>query len=83
MDIESPHWEEWEEKFTALAQHAQIVKVAPNISGSRHFLCLYGDNGLTPEEEFSELEKMSQLQKDLKKVEIDTSYWQDTVLFVP
>lgn len=83
MDVESEYWDEWENRFITLADKARKVPITQNLKGSRHYLCLYGDNGLTPEEEFAELETMAQHPDELKKVEVDTSYWQDTVLFIP
>lgn len=83
MDYESPYWEEWESKFRELAEAAQQVPVTGDIKGAKHYLCLYGDNGLTPEEELRELEEMGRHKSAIKRVEVDTSYWQDTVLFIP
>jgi hypothetical protein len=83
MDVESPQWEEWEARFTALAETAKQVPATGDIKGAKYHLCLLGDNGFTPEQEFSELEAMAQHKDDLKKVEIDTGYWMDTILFIP
>lgn len=83
MDIESTRWEEWEQRFRALAERAEPAKTTPDIGGSRHYLCLYGENGLPPEQEFTELEMMETLPGGVMKVDVDTAYWQDTVLFVP
>jgi len=83
MDIEAPQWDAWEARFSELAECAQKVPMTGNIKGARHYLCLYGENGLSPEEELTELESMAQQQQNLRKVEVDTSYWQDTILFVP
>lgn len=83
MDTESPRWDEWEEQFTRLAEQAEPVSATPTLKNSQHYLCLYGDNGLSPEEEFAELKQMEQRASQLHKVEIDTGYWLDTVLFVP
>lgn len=83
MDIESSQWEAWETQFRALAEEAETVKATHQIKGAKHYLCLYGDNGLPPEEEFEELEKMRRLKDQLKKVEVDADYWQETVLFIP
>ncbi len=86
MNYEAPQWEDWENRFRQLAEQATLVTgtaEAAKIRGAKHYLCLYGDNGLTPDEEFAELERMSSQTSQLKRVEVDTSYWQDTVLFVP
>lgn len=85
MDIESPYWETWEAEFIALAEEAEPVPVVrrDSIKGARHYLCLYGDNGLSAEEELEELAIMRREKDHLKKVEVETSYWQDVVLFIP
>lgn len=83
MDIESARWDEWEARFMALAAQAETVPAGSSLKNAAHYLCLYGENGLTPEEEFAELEALGQWSDRLKKVEIETGYWQDTVLFVP
>lgn len=85
MDIEDSHWEEYENRFRALAERAETVKRAePSLDHCRYFLCLYGENGLSPQDELIFLDHMAQAEPDqLKKIEVDTSYWQDTVLFLP
>ena len=83
MNLEDPRWEEWEEAFMALAENAEKTSVTPAIKGSEHFLCLVGENGMTPEEEFRELELMREKKDRLKKVEIEQPFWQDTILFIP
>lgn len=85
MDIENPRFEEYEQRFRTLAVEAQLVKTAePSLNASRYFLFLYGENGLQPEEEFHLLDLMqAEAGKSLKKLEVDTDYWQDIVLFVP
>ncbi len=83
MDLESPDWERWESEFMALSEQAEKVGMTPEVKGSKHYLCLVGDNGLTPEEEFEELETMRALLPKLKKIEIETGFWQDTILFIP
>jgi hypothetical protein len=85
MDIQDPRWPEYEKKFQELAFLAdEVDSPDPPLDQCRYYLCLYGENGLTPDEEFEFLNKMEDaVGKTLKKVVIDTSYWQDTVLFVP
>ena len=84
MDIESPFWDQWESRFNQVAGKAQRVADHPDIRSARHHLCLYGENGFSPEEELQELEAMAQCPPDqLKKVEVDTGYWHEVVLFVP
>ncbi len=83
MDIESSQWDEWEAQFRELAKDVPQVSYTGAIKGAKHYLCLYGENGLNEEEEFEELALMRQQKTDLKRVEVDTAYWQDTVLFIP
>ncbi|MBY0404728.1 MAG: hypothetical protein K2X66_12570 [Cyanobacteria bacterium] len=85
MDINDPRFEQFEERFRALAEQAELVETAkPSLNASRYYLCLYGENGLPPEEEFEFLDKMAaEAGKTLKRLEVDTDYWQDLVLFVP
>ncbi len=83
MDIEAPQWDTWEARFTELAERALKVPLTGDIKGAQHYLCLYGENGLSPEEELAELDAMAKASQNLQKVEVDTSYWQDTILFVP
>ncbi len=83
MDVENPRFEEWEARFLEVAQHAQKIDRAPDIARSKHYLCLYGENGMNPDQEFAELEEMAEHPERLKKVEVDSAYWQDTVLFIP
>jgi hypothetical protein len=85
MDIEDPRFEDYETRFRALAERAEKVLVPkPSLNATRYYLCLYGENGLSPEEEFEFLERMeSEPPENLKRLEVETDYWQDTVLFVP
>ena len=83
MDIESEDWDRWETRFRELMELAKPMPLTGEINGAKHYLCLYGINGLEPDVEFAELEAMSQDVEHLKKVDVDTAYWQDTVLFIP
>lgn len=84
MDIEHPQFETFQAQFEELAFLADVAKGTPALSTCKHYLCLYGENGLPAEEEFLLLKQMEQfIGEGLQKVEIETSYWQDTVLFVP
>ncbi len=85
MDTTHPQWEAYQKKFEELAFLAdQVARPEPPLDACRYYLCLYGENGLSPEEEFAFLEKMdAEVGKTLKKVVVQTSYWEDTVLFVP
>lgn len=86
MNIEHPLWDNYETLFTQLAESAQKVdRPEPALDQCRYYLCFYGENGMPPEEELSFLQAMQQPEHrpHLKKIEVDTAYWQDTVLFVP
>jgi hypothetical protein len=85
MDIEDPRFEAYEKRFRELADQAELVKVAqPSLNRAQYYLCLYGENGLTPEEEFEFLDKMGlEAGKNLKRIEVESDIWQDIVLFVP
>lgn len=83
MDIESPQWDAWEAAFRALAEKARESQAKTAIKGAKQYVCLYGDNGLSEEEEFATLVEMAEKADQLLRVEVDTDYWQDTVLFIP
>ena len=84
MDVNDPRFPEYKEKFEELAYLAdQVEKPEPPLDQCRYYLCLYGENGLKPEEEFDFLDKMEDHIGDLKKVVVETGYWIDTILFVP
>jgi hypothetical protein len=52
------------------------------LGDGRYYLCLLGENGLPPEEEFALLALIAQ-QTPLYRVDVDTDYWQDIILYVP
>lgn len=85
MDTQSPEWEEYHRQFMELADLADSVEPpAPPLDECQYYLCLYGENGMSAEDEFQFLANMDAFVGDnLKKVEIQTSYWEDIVLFVP
>jgi hypothetical protein len=84
VDIESPQWEEYETRFRALAEQLSMHKGPdPNLPKAKIHLCLYGENGLTPEQEFALLDRLEQQAAQIRGVEIQTSYWEDLVLFLP
>lgn len=87
MDVNDPQFEAFEIRFRELAERAEQVKSAqPSLNATQYYLFLYGENGLTPEEEFQFLDKMEaalQAGSPLKRMEIEIDYFQDTVLFVP
>ncbi|MEB3244399.1 MAG: hypothetical protein VKJ06_00220 [Vampirovibrionales bacterium] len=86
MHLESSHWDQWEARFTALAEASRLYTGPKSILGQASLhLCLYGENGVSPETEFlmlDELEAAEQAQPGtVQKIEIETSYWQEVVLF--
>lgn len=85
MDVNHPQWEDYEARFRQLAAFATQVKTPkPTLDQCRYFLCLYGENGLPPEEEFELLNQMQAAgPENLRRLEVDADYWQDTVLFLP
>lgn len=85
MDTNAPEWNDYLKRFTELADLADgIDPPAPPLDRCQYYLCLYGENGLKPAEEFEFLEKMDAFAgQGLSKVEVTTSYWEDVVLFVP
>lgn len=84
MDINDPRFADYQARFEHLAAMAEpIPGPAPAIASARYFLCLYGENGLTPDEEFAMLATLDDyVGKGLKRVDISTSYWEEIVLFV-
>jgi hypothetical protein len=84
MNIEDPRWEEYESRFRALAGQLDLHKGAqPELASSTLHLFLYGDNAMTPEQEFDVLARFERESTNLKGVEILTSYWEDLVLYLP
>lgn len=84
MNIEDPRWDEYETRFRALAERVDMHKGPQPAAGSAElFLCLYGDNALTPEQEFEALARLEQNESKLKGTEILTAYWEDLFLYIP
>jgi hypothetical protein len=84
MHIEDPKWEEYERRFRALTEQIDMHKgPQAELASSTIHLFLYGENAMTPEQEFETLEKLEQGLERLKGVEILTSYWEDLVLYLP
>lgn len=87
MDINDTHWEAYETRFRALAEEVPMHKGAmPELASSSVMLCLYGENALSPDQEFdmlAQLEKAVQEKQPVGCVEMLTSYWEDLVLFLP
>ncbi len=84
MDTAAPEWDHYQTKFTELAELADKHPLpAPPLDKCQFYLCLYGENGLKPAEELAMLTAMEPFVGDnLHKVDVTTSYWEDTVLFV-
>lgn len=84
MDINHPRFEEYQTRFEALADMVVTQKGAqPELASAKMMLCLYGDNGLSPEDEFAQLEKLEDhLGQGLKHLEMATNYWHDVILYV-
>lgn len=85
MDINDSQFEAYQASFEALANQLDDLKgPQPDISGAKLHLCLYGENLLSPEEEFKRIKELeSFLGKGLKKAVIQTGYWEDVILYVP
>ncbi|MEB3206748.1 MAG: hypothetical protein VKK59_05310 [Vampirovibrionales bacterium] len=87
MDVHDPQWSLYEERFLALAAMADLTSGAkPAVGSTRLYLCLYGENGLTPCQEFATLQELAQVAAEspqkLRKIEVETSYWQEIILYV-
>jgi len=83
MNIEDPRWDEYEARFRALAEETPILKGAhPELASSELMLCLYGENGMEPDEEFSMLGQLEARKGQLACVEMTTAYWEDLVLYL-
>ncbi len=84
MNIEDPRWEEYEARFRDLAEHVELQKgPQPELASAQLHLCLYGDNAMTPEQEFEALAHLQSKADSLKGTEVSTSYWEDLVLYLP
>lgn len=84
MNIEDPRWEEYETRFRDLAEKVDLQKgPQPEVASAQLHLCLYGENAMTPDEEFETLDRFKEVMGSLKGTEISTSYWEDVVLYLP
>jgi len=84
MNIEDPRWEEYENRFRALADTVAVAKgPQPELASAEEMLFLYGENGMSPEQEFDLLEKLERQPDKLKGTTMLTSYWEDVVLYRP
>lgn len=85
MDTEHAQWDQYQARFEEVAELAEDVDgPAPEIASAKLFICLYGENGMSPEDEFTMLDNLEKyIGEGLKRVDVRTAYWEDTVLFVP
>jgi hypothetical protein len=85
MDVEHPSFAEYEARFMALAAPVDEWQgPKPALDTMTLFLCLYGENGLSPEEEFDCLDTLaSNPPERLKKLVVDCDYWQEQILILP
>ena len=84
MNIEDPRWDEYEARFRQLAEHVELQKgPQPEVASAELHLCLYGDNAMSPEQEFDALNRFEKSMEQVKGTEILTAYWEDVVLYLP
>jgi hypothetical protein len=86
MDVTSSQFEQYEAEFNLVAERAKDWEAPsrPVLDDCPMYLCLYGENGLSPEEEFSFLHTFKMMEAETYyKLEIEADYYQDTILFVP
>ncbi len=83
MNIEDPQWDAYETRFRAISDNLALHKgPVPEIANATIMLCLYGDNGMSVEEEFDTLMQLEARPADIKGLEMLTSYWEDIVLYI-
>jgi hypothetical protein len=90
MDFNLDCFATYEADFQAFAEEVEAWEepAKPVLTAMPLFLCLYGENGLTPEQEFETLETIKtifqQTPEKVKKLDIEATnhYWQETILFV-
>jgi len=85
MDVNDPRFEAYQSRFEEIAQRVEGLKgPQPDISAARIRLCLYGENLMSPQEEFETLEMLcAKVESGLKKATIQTGYWEDVILYLP
>lgn len=82
MDINDPNWETYETRFRHLAEQIELHKgPQPELAAAETMLFLYGENALTPAEEFATLAQLEGQMERLKGATMLTSYWEDIVLY--
>ena len=87
MDVNHERFGEYETAFNALAEEATAWEGdKPALDSMSIYLCLYGDNGLSVEDEFALLEQLNVKQSEhidtLWRIDIEADYYQDIILFV-
>ena len=85
MDVTAPEWDAYEERFNAVAELATPwpEPTKPDLASLPIYLCLYGDNGLTPTEEWATLTELEAMAKSghLYCLTVDADYWFERILF--
>jgi len=83
MDVNHPRWDEYETAFNAVADTATlwVEELKPDLTAVPLYLCLYGDNGLSEDEEFDVLSRLS-THTDVYCLEVEADYWYERIMFV-
>ena len=87
MDVNHKRFDEYENAFNALAETATPWEGdKPALDSMAVYLCLYGDNGLTVDDEFALLDTLKNRRVEntdaLWRIDIEADYYQDIILFV-
>ena len=87
MDVNHERFGEYETAFNALAEDATPWEGdKPALDSMALYLCLYGDNGLAVDDEFTLLETLktrsAEQTEALWRIDIEADYYQDIILFV-
>lgn len=88
MTIDHPDFERYQHLFESVAEQLEEWTGPRTAVGCAELvLCLYGDNGLAPEEEFALLEHFQHEAETtphaLAKVTIEADCWLERILFKP
>lgn len=85
MDVNDSRWDEYEVAFTAVANQATPWAEAtkPDLASLPLYLCLYGDNGMSADEEFATLAVLQSAldTHTLYCLEVEADYWYERILF--
>jgi hypothetical protein len=88
MDVNHERFNDYESQFMALAEEADNWESdeKPALDSMAMYLCLYGENGFSVEEEFEMLEALKHHAQNpespLLRIDIEADYYQDVILFV-